>query len=313
MNCSTRAVNSFETVNAERKKDNGWVPHFGITANINDHNRVYFRYAEDLRYPSMFESTVGFSASTSQYPLKPEHAYNWELAFVSDLTPWLPEAEFADVKLAYYHHLTRDVIDRDNYFRFENIDKQIISGIEFTARYDSGRFFTDFGVNSTFKNEVCDENTAAILSMQSMSLAKTDPIPQCMKYGFPNSYLLTQATPEFSANWSVGGRFLENKLELGSRITYYQKYKNKDLDWYASHAYNPDNPGVGNYLYFYNIPFSWGETLLVDAYANYQVTERLTMELVGTNLTDQYYVDPATRSAMAAPGRTVKLSLTARF
>jgi len=70
---------------------------------------------------------------------------------------------------------------------------------------------------------------------------------------------------------------------------------------------------AGNYVYFTNIPFSWGETVLVDAYANYQVNETMTVELVGTNLTDQYYVDPATRSAMAAPGRTVKLNLTAQF
>ena len=36
-------------------------------------------------------------------------------------------------------------------------------------------------------------------------------------------------------------------------------------------------------------------------------------KLVGSNLTDEYYIDPTTRSAVAAPGRALKLSLTAQF
>ena len=39
----------------------------------------------------------------------------------------------------------------------------------------------------------------------------------------------------------------------------------------------------------------------------------ITLELVGINLTDEYYIDPTTRSAVAAPGRALKLSLTAQF
>lgn len=311
--CKVSPVNTQEDAKSERKKDHGWVPHFGATVHINDYNRVYFRYAEDMRYPSLFESTIGFSASASQYELKPEHNYMWELAYVSDFTPWLPQADYADIKVAYYHSLTRDVIERDNNFQFNNIDKQTIRGLELSGRYDSGRFFTDFGMNYVLENEVCDESTAAMLSTNSMSLAKSDPIPKCMKYGFPSSYLLTQATPELSINWSIGGRFFDKKLEVGSRVTYYKEYENKDLDWYASHAYDPDNAGTGSYVYFANLPFSWGETTLIDAYARYNINDKLSVELVGTNLTDQYFIDPATRSLMAAPGRTVKLSLTARF
>ncbi|WP_417510397.1 TonB-dependent receptor domain-containing protein [Methylophaga sp.] len=311
--CSVTKVKTTVDAKSERKKDHGWVPHFGTTIHFNDYNRVYFRYAEDLRYPSLFESTVGFSASISQYEIEPEHNYMWELAYVSDLTNWLPKAEYADFKVTYYHSLTRDVIERDNNLQFNNIDKQTIRGLELSGRYDTGRFFTDFGVNYTLENEVCDEDTAARLSDNSMSLAKSDPIPKCMKYGFPSSYLLTQATPELSINWSIGGRFFDRKLEVGSRVTYYKEYENKDLDWYTSHDYDPSNPGAGSYVNSTNLPFSWGETTLIDAYARYNINEQLLVELVGTNLTDQYFIDPATRSLMAAPGRTFKLSLTAKF
>ena len=47
-----------------------------------------------------------------------------------------------------------------------------------------------------------------------------------------------------------------------------------------------------------------------DAYARYQVDDYNTVEFVGSNLSNQFYIDPLTRSAMAAPGRTMKISWT---
>ncbi|QEW05674.1 TonB-dependent receptor [Nitrincola iocasae] len=309
-NCRVIAQRELVEGKAKDNKDHGWVPHLGVTAHINDYSRVYFRYSEDLRFPSLFESTIGFSASLSQYDLKPEHNRTWELAYVHNLAQWLPKAEVADFKVAYYQSLTRDVIERDNDFRFDNIEKQTIRGIELSGRYDNGRFFTDIGLNYQLENEVCDESLAAQISNNDIARAQSDPVPKCMKYGFPSGYLLTQATPELSANLSVGGRFFNRKLELGSRITYYKEYENKDLEWYESNSASNATTG---YVYFFNIPFSWGNTTLLDAYARYNVNDDISIELVGTNLTDQYYVDPATRSAVAAPGRSIRLGLTARF
>ena len=57
----------------------------------------------------------------------------------------------------------------------------------------------------------------------------------------------------------------------------------------------------------------WNPVLVVDAYINYRVNDNFTIELVGTNLTDRYYLDPINRSTMPAPGRTIKLGMTARF
>ena len=50
-----------------------------------------------------------------------------------------------------------------------------------------------------------------------------------------------------------------------------------------------------------------------DAYVSFQPRDDITVELVGSNLTDEYYIDPTSRSAVAAPGRALKLSLTAQF
>lgn len=312
VSCNTLGVSSASTAEAKKHKDHGWVPHAGISYQFTDYSRAYLKYSETLRYPSMFESTMAFSASQNPYGVKPEHAHNWELAYVHDLTQWFSSAEHADVKIAYYDNLTEDVIERDRYFKFNNVDEQKIRGIELSARYDNGRFFTGLGVNYTLQNEICDEDSAAMLSTNDMARAVDNPIPRCFKYGFPNGYQLAQATPELSANLSLGGRFMDRRLEIGGRATYYKGYENSDLDWYIANSYGAGDNEHG-YVYFYNTPYSWGDTLIFDAYVRYKINEIFDVELTGSNLSDQYYVDPATRSAVAAPGRTFKLGLTGRF
>ncbi len=312
ISCTAQGVSSTSTVSADKNKDHGWVPHAGVSYQFTDYSRAYLTYTETLRYPSMFESTTAFSASINPYGVKPEHSYNWELAYVHDLTQWFSGAEYADIKLAYYDSLTEDVIERDNNFKFNNVDEQKIRGLELSMRYDNGRFFTNLGLNYTLQNEICDEDTAAMLSTNALLRARDNPIPRCFKYGFPNGYQLAQATPELSANLLLGARFMDRRLELGGRATYYKGYDNSDLDWYIANSYGAGDNEHG-YVYFYNTPYSWGDTLIFDAYVNYKINDHFDVELSGTNLTDQYYVDPATRSAVAAPGRTYKLGLTGRF
>jgi len=312
VSCSAKPVNEFIAQTAKKQKDHGWVPHAGISYQFTDYSRAYLKYSETLRYPSMFESTIAFSASQSIYGVKPEHAYNWELAYVHDLTQWLTSAEHADIKIAYYDNLTKDVIERDKYFKFNNVDEQKIRGIELSARYDNGQFFTGLGVNYTLQNEICDEDSAAMLSINDISRAANEPIPTCFQYGFPGGYQLAQATPKLSANLSLGQRFMERRLELGGRLTYYKGYDNDDLDWYIRNSVQNSNNSTG-YVYTFNTPFSWDDTVLVDAYIRYRINNNFDVEFTGSNLTDQYYVDPATRSVVAAPGRTFKLGLTGRF
>ncbi len=50
-------------------------------------------------------------------------------------------------------HKTRNVIERDAYFMFDNIDKQTIRGIELQARFDNRRFFTDLGISRIAKTK----------------------------------------------------------------------------------------------------------------------------------------------------------------
>ncbi|MEG1682091.1 MAG: TonB-dependent receptor, partial [Stenotrophomonas sp.] len=215
---------------AKKRRDGGWAPSLTVTGLFSDYSRAYLSYNEALRYPNMFESVIAFGASVSPFrDLKPEHTCSYELGYIQELGHLLGDDTIADVKLSYYHRRTDDLIERDNNFLFRNIDKQLVQGVEFQGRYDNGRFFTDLAVAHTLKNEVCDEHTAITIDP---NVAGT---PTCVDQGFIGSWLLTQASPETSANWSLGGRFLDKRLELGTRVVYYQRRKpNRDLEAFAA-------------------------------------------------------------------------------
>lgn len=289
-------VNQAVDTSARHRKDQGWVPNLSATFYTSENGRFYLRYSEAIRYPSMFESTVGFSASLTPWDLKPEHAHNYEVAYIHNLSGWWG-SEQADVKLTYYHNTTNDVIERSPQLVFSNIEKQTTAGVELQGRYDNGGFFTDLSVAHVLKNEVCDENSA-------MQLDATGATPNCVDDGFIGGYLVGMAMPEWSANLGLGARFLDRRLEVGGRVIYYKGHDSK------FHSNYSGNPMVSYYL---NTPLSWDDIVTYDAYVNYKLTDDVSVELVGTNLTNLYYLDPLTRSAMPAPGRTLKIGLTANF
>jgi len=293
------------TTEARRKRGDGWAPNLSATLTPTSTSRLYLRYAQAWRFPSMFESTLGFSASINPtQELEPEHLYSWEAAAIQDLRPLFNltgDDQRADLKITWYSNITHDVIDRDNHLMFSNVARQLIGGLELQARYDNGRFFTDISAAHQTVNKVCDANEAIL----------NDPtrgrMPDCVNYGFVNGYLLTQATPKNSVNWTLGGRFFDRRLELGGRGTWYSAYHNPQLDAFPA-AGLCQGASCGT-----NIPYDWGETLTADAYLRFRFNDRYAAELVATNLTDRYYSDPLSRSMMPAPGRTLRLSLTGRF
>ncbi|MDP8032826.1 TonB-dependent receptor [Pasteurella atlantica] len=292
----------------KKQRAHAFSPSFSATAFLTDHSRAWIRYMQYSRMPSIFETTVGFSASagsvaTYDRALKAEKAKNIEIGYAYDLSHLFDNEVKSDVKLSYYHNVTKNVIDRDTNFSFIQFDKRTLEGIELQSRFDNGQYFADFGVEYHLKNKVCDADTANML----------DPIlqrvPNCITAGFPMGYLRTQLQPKYSITANLGGRFFDRKLELGTRWLYHSKAKNKD----ENRLYEIDQKdgfvsGLGM-----NNPMYWQPVLTVDAYAKYKYSKNVTLEFVGTNLTDRYYLDPMTRSMIPAPGRTFKLGLTASF
>ena len=238
--------------------------------------------------------------------MKPERIRAWEGAYIQDFSALFGfegEGQRAAFKLVYFHNTVRDVIDRTNEAGVGcvNYDKQVIDGVELQLRLDTGRFFLSLGATRILTHEVCDESTAAQYHQDS------GPHPDdCVNDGFIRGYLQTQAIPTQTLNLALGGRFFERRLELGTRVTYYSKYKNPQLEACSA----PGNT-IGGFLA--TVPMTYGETLVLDAHTRYNFNDQLTTELVSTNMTDQYYADPLGRSLMPAPGRQIRLNFTYQF
>ena len=126
---------------------------------------------------------------------------------------------------------------------------------------------------------------------------------ECANGGNANGYLKNTILPKYSITSNLGLCFLDERLELGTRLVYHTNVKetrNRSLREAGFRSNGNNNP-------------RWQPVFLVDAYVNYQFSENLNLSLSATNLTDRYYLDPMTRSSMPAPGRTIKLGLTTNF
>ena len=100
----------------QKRRNEAWAPMLGITWFMTPHNRVYARYSEYVRFPSIWEDGqasmslgYGYGVDTSGYRMEPERTRNIELGYVQDLTPWLSNVRMADVRLNYYRQPHREL------------------------------------------------------------------------------------------------------------------------------------------------------------------------------------------------------------
>jgi len=266
---------------------------------LTDNARVYARYAEFSRFPNLFESTQivrgGLSSMRGNTATRPERAYNWEIGYAHDLSSYFPDLLYADFRINYFNKTIRDYIDRDDNFNVVHFDKKKLSGIEMQSRVNSGRYFAALGASYILEQRMCDKDYAAFIDIIDHR------IPECVDGGFPITFARTALQPEYSVNLNIGARFLEQKFEIGSRMTYYSSYENKtekNMGWRSS---------------AFNRPHFWNPILVLDAYATYKIHDRLSIDIDINNITNRYYVNPIARVQQPAPGRTIKIGLTVGF
>ncbi|EKY04772.1 TonB-dependent receptor [Neisseria sp. oral taxon 020 str. F0370] len=306
---------------AQRQSHGGWAPAFSATVNFTDRARAYLRYTETLRYPSIFEGTYGFSNAAggfgrAGYGWKPEHAKNWEVGYIHDLTGLLPKMRRADFRINYFRNKTKNIIDRDENLEFEQFDKQVRTGVELSARFDSGRFFGGLGVLRNIKNEMCDSAFAYqdndLVHWKADGSAMIHP-PTCNHGGLSDSgYLASALQPLWSIDADLGARFFGEKLETGLRFHYHSRIKKSRDEAWSTYRKGWEEI-YGKPLRVNITGQEWQPAATWDLYLRYKIRKNITAELVGTNLTDRYYLDPLSPSYMPAPGRTIRFGLTAKF
>ncbi|WP_353172580.1 TonB-dependent receptor domain-containing protein [Acinetobacter rudis] len=284
----------------EKQKNHDWVPYLGITAALSDHARVYVRYNEFVRFPTVFESSLALAGSNKRATgaaNAPEHAYNWELGYAHNLKSFsvFDQLDYADIKINYFNNRIENYIDRDYNFNIVQFAEKKMSGIELLTRLDSGKYFGSFGATYRLKQEVCDRDYASYL----------DPIynriSECIDGGFPLTFARTSLQPKYSLNFDLGARLFDEKLKLGGRAVYHSEAKNKSESEF------------GEMGWAFNRAYYWNPILVFDAYMNYQAHPNVRLDFNITNITNQYYIDPMARVSLPAPGRAMTAGVTFKF
>lgn len=295
-----------------------WSPVLSATARITEFGSAFVRYAQTTRFPSIFEltsSSIVDGANTEGTLLidgasKPERSINWEIGYTHNLTQFFPGMELADARISYYNTEIRNFIDRNRYLDIIQFDKRKTSGIELQSRFDTGRFFGSLGATYRLKQKMCDKDYASSM----------DPyynrIPQCMTGGFPDTYGGSSLQPKYSIVMALGSRLMNRRLEMGWRGVYHSGAENKQLD--SLLAVNTAPPGLDNLprdMWFRGgqHTFYWKPVLLHDLYARFEVSKDVLLNLNITNLTDEYYIEPMSKSLLPGPGRTVSAGVTIKF
>ncbi|MDW5418348.1 TonB-dependent receptor [Iodobacter sp. CM08] len=301
---------AFSRTDPIERDGSGFAPAFGLTFKLSDHISSYLRYTEGMRMPSLYESTVGFSATYSS-PLEPEHSKNWEtgISFIKDGV--FTAEDKLRLKVAYFNNTTDHYITRvqisgklatDQNFSMANIDSYSVSGFELQSSYDRGDFFAELAATLNHKAMICDAKTASYLHTEAQLASNPSAIPNCSPIGFTSSYVSNMIPPKISSNATFGARLLDKKLTLGLRASYVSGPLNTadpDASWQHS---------SGTAVQVKTLPYS-----LVDLFASYKITDDAHIDMTIDNATDRYYLDPLSLSLMPGPGRTVRLSMGLKF
>ncbi|WP_313460825.1 TonB-dependent receptor [Stenotrophomonas sp.] len=290
-----------------KRTDNAFMPTASVTYRFNEDTMVYVKYAEGVKLPSLFESTLGLftAAKPVDGELKPERAATWEVGASTVLHGLFADGDHAAFKLAYFNTRIDDLITRDyrtlsaGYIR--NIDRFKVSGLEFQSTYDAGKVFADLSGHYYFEAKTCAPDIAAERRAYGVQrkIAELAATPDCVDGGFEGSYSNTQNPPKYTVNFTLGSRLFDERLSFGTRVVHNAGPISKlDKEW---------NVGLSAIQQLYQ------PATIVDVFASWQASQKLALDFNVDNLTDRYYLDPLALGVMPAPGRVMRLALTYRY
>lgn len=289
-----------------RRKADAFMPTVSASYKPTENSLIYVKYAEGVKLPSLFESTLGlFTAAKPTDDLKPERSKSWEVgASILQRDLW-KAGDRGALKVAYFDTRIRDLITRD--YRtlsaglIRNVDSFNVEGVELQGSYDMGRVFADLSAHRYFKAETCAPDIAAERRAygQQRGIDELINTPDCVAGGFEGSYTNTQNPPKYNVNLTVGTRLFQERLIVGGRMVANSGPISKlDKEW---------NVGLSAIQQLYR------KATVYDLFATYKVTDQVTLDANLDNVGDEYYLDPLSLAVVPAPGRTLRLALTWRY
>lgn len=288
------------------RRDTALTPTASVTYHFDGDSMVYARYAEGVKLPSLFETTLGlFTAAKPTGELKPERAHTWEAGAGTVKRDVFTGNDRLALKMAYFNTRIDDLITRD--YRtlsaglIRNVDRFKVSGLEFQSNYDSGKVFADLSAHYYFKAKTCAPDIAAERRSYGAKWGIDELLgtPNCVDGGFEGSYSNTQNPPRYNVNLTLGSRLLDQRLTFGTRVVHNAGPISKlNKEW---------NVGLSAIQQLYR------SATIVDLFASYAFNDQVAVDLNLDNATDRYYLDPLALGVMPAPGRTARLAVTWRY
>lgn len=243
----------------------------------------YVTYAHTSRPPTISETFVGGThpggtARMSFFPnpfLEPEESRGWDIGANFSFDDLITSGDSLRIKANYFHnridnYIIANVASSGGYY-FDNVSgTSTVQGIELQAAYDAGAYFG------------------------SISYTHTDSKLPSQTNGFgAQSYL-----PDDIFSATIGARFLEQRLTVGSRAYIVSESYIGDVNAYGGSSY------VSGYG-------------LVDLFANYKLENGLEFSLNVSNVFDKTYTPALSTSPGSAAdtgrGRTFFITAKASF
>ncbi|NSX85541.1 TonB-dependent receptor [Agrobacterium tumefaciens] len=301
-----------------RRRNSGFAPSLSGSYEVFDGWKLHAAYTHGIRMPSLTESMVGNASAAVPADLRPEQARNLEFGVSTKMENLLEGGDSFMARLSYFNNKTKDYITRHEYYNegsyrdpalrrlarqynnaFYNADSFTVKGLELQATYDNGTFFTDFSATYNLSATTCAPDVAQFMRTMS-SDSRLKNIPGCVDGGFSGSFTNAQNPPQYTLTGTFGARFLDEALEIATRVTHTSAPITKlDKPW-------NNFGGVATQLFYQPVT-------LFDLSASYKISENATAGFSIENVFDRYYIDPLSLSMMPGPGRTFKASLTMMF
>lgn len=302
---TTPVVQGFDYGERLSTEESGFAPSFGISYELGNDTLIYANYGYGIRFPSLFETSIGTLQVAPGLDLKPERSRNIELGASTTRRGLLSQGDKASFKMAYFDTKIKDHITRyydasqGGRMQFQNADSFQSKGLELQSSYDNGRFFGDLSVTHYFSVETCDRAFAQRLRDTASRFQPTQDTPDCTPGSFAGSYTNTQNPPEYAVNMTVGTRLLDDRLTLGGRMTYSSgPTELLDKPWQTG--------ATTSQVRYENVT-------VFDGFMAYAINEDSVFRASVNNITNRYYIDPLAQSFMPAPGRTIRASLALKF
>lgn len=276
--------------------DSGFAPILSATIEPWNGMQFYGKYAEAIRLPSLFEATRGFSAGVaSGSDLEAERAKTWEAGVNLLRNDAFAADDRLRFKASYFDNNVDNYITRtdlpESISMMVNIDKARLQGVEISGSYDMGKLFGDLAYTHYTMTQFC-------VKPGQLRYPETTP-DLCYTGGVINSYVLNQLPPKDAVSLTLGGRAFKDRLTAGGRLT---------------HVGRRPVSGTGDMRAASRIiNVEWKPYTLLDLFASYKVNASFQIDAAIDNVTDVYYMDALTLGLIPSPGRTFRLSMTARF